>query len=79
MGDDHPEQVLALLLKYEKGADHGAGAAAAMGQGAVDFGEEVRMLDQGREVQQAQVDRQGQGNCWALDLVRQVVGSSQRP
>lgn len=70
VGDDHPGQVLALLLEHEKGVDHGVGAAAATGQAAVDFGEEVRMLDRGREVQQAQVDRQGQGDCWALDLVR---------
>lgn len=78
--DDRPGQVLALLLGDEEGVDHGVGAAAAMGQGVVDFGEGVRMLDRGHEAQQAPVDHQVQEDCWAWDRVRQVeVGSSRRP
>jgi hypothetical protein len=77
--DDRPGRVLALL-GYEEELDHEVDAAAVMDQDVVDFGEDVRMLDRGREAQQALVDRQVQGDCWAWDRARQVeVGSSRRP
>lgn len=78
--DDRPGQVLAHLLGDEEGVDRGVDAAAAMDQGVVDFGEEVRMLDRGHGAQQALVDRRSQEDCWAWDRVWQVeVGSSRRP